>query len=181
MGEIHAMFHGGVSFDNSFLYIIDADKVKGMDVNEAPVEILLVEDNPSDVELILRALKKYRITGNLLVAKDGVEALDFVFGTGQHSERNIDIRPKLIVLDLKLPKVSGLEVLEKIKSDPRTKMIPVVILTSSREEDNIMRSFDLGVNSYVVKPVEFDKFVQTVVDLALYWLQLNEAPVLKYH
>ena len=150
-------------------------------MSDAPIEILLVEDNPSDVELVLRALKKYRVAGNLFAVRDGAEALDFVFATGPHSERNIDIRPKVIMLDLKIPKVNGFEVLQKIKSDPRTKMIPVVILTSSREEDDVMRSFELGVNSYVVKPVEFDKFVQSVVDIALYWLQLNEAPVLKYH
>ncbi len=140
------------------------------------VEILLVEDNPHDVELTLRALKKHNLANNVLVAKDGAEALDFVFGTGAYAKRSVAKSPKLILLDLKLPKVDGLEVLRKIKSDERTKVVPVVVLTSSSEERDIVESYKLGVNSYMVKPVDFDQFVDCVSEMGLYWLVCNEPP-----
>ncbi len=145
-----------------------------MDVDE--VEILLVEDNPNDVELTLRALKKHNLANRVHVAKDGAEALDFIFATGAYSRRDIDHRPKVVLLDLKLPKVDGLEVLARIKSDERTRAIPVVVLTSSREEKDIVESYRMGVNSYIVKPVDFEKFVQAVSELGLYWLLLNQLP-----
>ncbi len=143
------------------------------------VEVLLVEDNPSDVELVLKALKKHHIAINMFVARDGAEALDFVFATGNYAHRSFGNFPKVIFLDLKLPKVNGLEVLQKLKSDERTKLIPVVVLTSSTESSDVVESYELGVNSYIVKPVNFDKFVQDVVDTAIYWLTLNQSPVLK--
>lgn len=145
-----------------------------MDVDE--VEILLVEDNPNDVELTLRALKKHNLANRVHVAKDGAEALDFIFATSAYSRRDIDHRPKVVLLDLKLPKVDGLEVLARIKSDERTRVIPVVVLTSSREEKDIVESYRMGVNSYIVKPVDFEKFVQAVSELGLYWLLLNQLP-----
>lgn len=138
------------------------------------VEILLVEDNPNDAELALRALKKNKLTNKIVVVKDGEEALDFIFATGKFSSRIDEKEPRLILLDLKLPKVSGLEVLEKIKSDPVKRLIPVVVLTSSKEEKDIVESYRLGVNSYIVKPVDFEKFVEAVNDLGLYWLLLNQ-------
>ncbi len=141
------------------------------------IEILLVEDNPNDIELTLRALKKNNLTNKVHVVTDGAEALDFVFAKNKYSERNIENAPKVILLDLKLPKVDGLEVLKKIKSDEKTKTIPVVVLTSSREESDIIDSYQLGVNSYIVKPVNFDQFVKSVSDLGLYWLLLNEGPI----
>ena len=144
------------------------------DFNE--VEILLVEDNPYDAELTLRALKNKGLANKLLTFQDGVEALDFLFGAGVYAGRNLALRPKVILLDLKLPRINGLEVLEKIRADERTKTIPVVILTSSQEESDIVRGYNLGVNSYMVKPVDFDKFFQAVEELGLYWLLLNKAP-----
>ena len=144
------------------------------DLNE--VEILLVEDNPYDAELTLRALKNKGLANKVLTFSDGVETLDFLFGTGVYAGRNLALRPKVILLDLKLPRINGLEVLEKIRADERTKTIPVVILTSSQEELDIVRSYDLGVNSYMVKPVDFDKFFQAVEELGLYWLLLNKVP-----
>lgn len=141
------------------------------------VEILLVEDNPHDVELTLRALKKNKIINKVLVATDGAQALDFVFCTGDYKDRDMKSPPKVILLDLKLPKVNGIEVLRKIKSDERTKVIPVVVLTSSEQEKDVAESYGLGVNSYIVKPVDFDKFVKTVADLGLYWLLTNKPPV----
>jgi two-component system, response regulator len=144
------------------------------DFNE--VEILLVEDNPYDAELTFRALKNRGLANKLITFPDGVEALDFLFGNGRYAGRDVALRPKVIFLDLKLPKASGLEVLEKIKADDRTRMIPVIILTSSQEESDIVRSYDLGVNSYMVKPVDFDKFFQVVEELGLYWLLLNKVP-----
>ncbi|MBK9094312.1 MAG: response regulator [Anaerolineae bacterium] len=140
------------------------------------VEILLVEDNPNDAELALRALKKNNLANNVAVVTDGEEALDFVFARGAYSHRKIENGPKVILLDLKLPKVDGLEVLRAIKSDPVTRIIPVVVLTSSKEERDIVESYKLGANSYIVKPVEFDKFVAAVKDLGLYWLLLNQPP-----
>ncbi len=140
------------------------------------VEILLVEDNPYDAELTLRALKKKGLANKVLAFPDGVEALDFLFATGEYAGRNLEARPKVIFLDLKLPKINGLEVLQKIKDDARTRTIPVVILTSSQEESDIVKSYNLGVNSYMVKPVDFEKFFQVVQDVGLYWLLLNKVP-----
>ena len=144
------------------------------DLNE--VEIMLVEDNPYDAELTFRALKNTGLANKLLTFADGVEALDFLFGDGAYAGRNLAPCPKVIFLDLKLPRINGLEVLEKIRADARTKTIPVVILSSSQEESDIVRSYNLGVNSYMVKPVDIDKFFHTVEELGLYWLLLNKAP-----
>ena len=144
--------------------------------NPNAVEILLIEDNPHDAELTLRALKKHGLTNKVQLLQDGAEALDFIFATGAFAHRNINSRPKVIFLDLKLPKVDGLEVLRRIKADERTRSIPVVVMTSSQEEQDIVESYRLGVNSYIVKPVDFDKFVQSVADLGLYWLLLNKVP-----
>ena len=143
-----------------------------MNLNE--VEILYVEDNPNDAELTIRALKKHNLANKLIHVMDGEEALDFIFAHGKFSERTVENGPKVILLDLKLPKVDGLEVLRKIRMDERTKKFPVVILTSSKEEQDIVRSYELGVNSYIVKPVDFDKFTKAVADLGLYWLLLNQ-------
>lgn len=140
------------------------------------VEILVVEDNPQDLELTLRALRKAKLSNRIQVARDGAEALDFIFGAGTHAGREIQNGPKVILLDLKLPKVDGLEVLEKVKSDPRTKSIPVVVLTSSKEQKDVVESYRLGVNSYIVKPVDFEGFASAVGDLGLYWLLLNQPP-----
>jgi two-component system response regulator len=137
------------------------------------VDILLVEDNPHDVELTLRALKKHNLANQVHVAKDGQEALDFLFGAGPSSGVKCN-RLKVILLDLKLPKVSGLEVLKKLKSDERCKTVPVVVLTSSQEDQDIQECYKLGVNSYVVKPVEFEAFAKTVADLGLYWMLVNK-------
>lgn len=141
------------------------------------VEIVLVEDNPSDAELTIRALKKNNLSNNLIHLKDGAEALDFIFARGAYSERNINHKPRVILLDIKMPKVDGLEVLKQIKEDERTKSIPVVIMTSSREQSDIVNGYKLGVNSYVVKPVDFGSFAKAVSDLGLYWVLLNEKPV----
>ena len=137
------------------------------------VDILLVEDNPHDVELTLRALKKHNLANKVHVARDGQEALDFLFGAGPSSGIKCN-RLKVILLDLKLPKISGLEVLKKLKSDERCKTVPVVVLTSSQEDQDIQECYKLGANSYVVKPVEFDAFAKTVADLGLYWLLVNK-------
>ena len=145
--------------------------------SQSEVEILLVEDNPNDAELTLRALKKHNLANHVVVATDGEEALDFIFGRGAYSGRKVENCPKIIILDFKLPKVDGLEVLQAVKGDERTKIIPVIVLTSSNEEKDIIESYRLGVNSYIVKPVEFDKFVIAVRDLGLYWLLLNRPPV----
>jgi CheY-like chemotaxis protein len=143
------------------------------------VEILLVEDNPSDAELALRALKKNNLSNNVIRVCDGEEALDFIFARGPFKGRNKLNIPKLILLDLKLPKINGLEVLKIIKADPVTKIIPVVALTSSNEESDMIESYRLGVNSYIVKPVDFDKFIDSVRDIGLYWLLLNQQPDIK--
>ena len=136
------------------------------------MELLLVEDNPNDVELTLHVLKKHKLANDIQVVRDGEEALAFLFG-GEKGSENI---PKVILLDLKLPKVNGLEVLGKIKADPRTKSIPVVVLTSSREEQDLSVCYELGVNSYIVKPVDFTQFTEAIRQLGLYWLLLNERP-----
>ena len=146
-------------------------------INEQVVEILLVEDNPNDAELTIRALKKNHLANSLVHVKDGAEALAFIFGTGAYADRNLENGPRMILLDLKLPKVDGLEVLKKVKSDERTKVIPVIVLTSSKEERDVIESYKLGVNSYIVKPVDFDKFTQCVSELGLYWLLLNQPPI----
>jgi two-component system, response regulator len=143
---------------------------------EEVVEILLVEDNPNDVELALRALRKHHLANRIHVARDGEEALDFVFCRGAYSTRNFHRFPKLILLDLKLPKLDGLEVLRQLKADPRTRAIPVTILTASREETDVIRGYTLGVNSYIQKPVDFDQFCRTVTQLGMYWLLLNQLP-----
>lgn len=141
-----------------------------------PVEILLVEDSDTDLELTLRALKKANVGNQIEVARDGEEALDFLFGRGAHQGRVASGAPKLVLLDLKLPKVDGLEVLRALKSDPNLRSIPVVVLTSSHEQRDIVESYELGVNSYIVKPVDFDGFMRAVADLGLYWMLLNQAP-----
>jgi two-component system response regulator len=140
------------------------------------VEILLVEDNPSDMELALHALQKNKLANRIEVVRDGAEALEFIFGTGSYAGRKVENGPKVILLDLKLPKVDGLEVLRRVKSDPRTKHIPVVVLTSSHEERDIVESYELGVNSYISKPVDFDQFTEAVRHLGYYWLLLNQPP-----
>ena len=140
------------------------------------VEILLVEDNPDDVELTLRAFKKHNLSNQIHVCRDGAEAMDYVFGEGQYAGRTVENAPRVILLDLKLPKVTGLEVLQRIKSDPRTQRVPVVVLTSSREERDLVDSYRLGVNSYIVKPVNFEQFTDAVQKVGLYWLLLNQAP-----
>lgn len=144
---------------------------------ETAVEILLVEDNPCDVELTLHSLRSSKVTNHIEVVRDGAEALDFIFCTGEYAHRNIENVPKMVLLDLKLPKVDGLEVLQKVKSDPRTATIPVVVLTSSREDRDIIESYQLGVNSYIVKPVDFDQFTEAVKQLGLYWKLLNQSPL----
>lgn len=146
-----------------------------MNENNA-VEILIVEDTPEDLELALRALRKANLTNRIQIARDGAEALEFIFAEGQHSGRKVENGPKVILLDLKLPKIDGMEVLRRIKSDPRTKTIPVVVLTSSKEQKDVVESYQLGVNSYIVKPVNFERFAAAVQDLGMYWLLLNEPP-----
>jgi len=141
------------------------------------VEILLVEDNPNDIELTLRSLSKYNLANKIHIMKDGAEALEYIFATSAYAERATNGKPKVILLDLKLPKVDGLEVLRRIKADERTKAIPVVVLTSSTEERDIVESYELGVNSYIVKPVEFNKFLHAASEIGLYWMLLNKQPL----
>jgi two-component system, response regulator len=147
-----------------------------MNNDSTPVDILIVEDNPYDLEMTMRGLQKARLVNNIHVARDGEEALEFIFCEGPHAGRNIDDRPRVIMLDLKLPKVDGLEVLARMKGDPRTRAIPVVMMTSSTEQSDLIESYNLGVNSYVVKPVNFESFVQAVADLGMYWMLLNQPP-----
>ena len=141
------------------------------------IEILLVEDNLNDAELTIRALTKHKIANHIIHLKDGAEAIDFLFGTGNYEGRDTDNKPKVILLDLKMPKVNGIEVLERIKTDIKTKTIPVVVLTSSKEHPDIEKCYRLGANSYIVKPVEFQNFSKAVTELGLYWLLLNHPPV----
>ena len=144
-----------------------------------PLEILLVEDNPNDAELAIRALKKRHLANHLVHVSDGQEALDFLFGSGAYEGRDVLHQPKVLLLDLKLPKVSGIEVLRRIREDDRTKLLPVVVLTSSHEDRDVIESYALGANSYIVKPVDFENFSEAVSNLGLYWLLLNEPPILK--
>ena len=138
--------------------------------------ILLVEDNPDDEALTLRALKQNRIDNSVVVVRDGAEALDYLFGKGKFAERDLNAMPALILLDLKLPKMDGLEVLEKLRANPLTSLLPVAILTSSREEHDLIAGYKLGLNSYILKPVDFDQFIEAVRNLGIYWLAINETP-----
>jgi two-component system response regulator len=140
------------------------------------VEILLVEDTPEDLELALRALQKAKLSNRIQVARDGAEAIEFIFGEGAYAGRKVENGPKVILLDLKLPKIDGIEVLRRVKSDARTQTIPVVVLTSSKEQKDVVESYRLGVNSYIVKPVNFERFAEAVQDLGMYWLLLNQPP-----
>lgn len=143
-----------------------------------PVEILLVEDNPYDVELTLHALQKHNLVNRIHVVRDGAEALDFLFCRGAYQSREFSPAPKVILLDLKLPKVDGIEVLRQLRSDERTRVLPVVIMTSSRQERDIVETYELGINSYIVKPVDFDQFCESVRQIGCYWLLLNQPPTL---
>jgi two-component system response regulator len=144
--------------------------------NETSKSILLIEDNPDDVALTLRAFKKNKIMNTVIVAKDGAEALDYLFCTGEYADRDIEDTPQIILLDLKLPKINGLEVLKKIRDDDRTKLLPVIILTSSKEQQDLLDGYSLGANSYIRKPVDFEQFIEAVRQLGLYWLVLNIGP-----
>jgi CheY-like chemotaxis protein len=141
------------------------------------VEILYIEDNPTDAELTVRALKKKNLANRLMVIEDGAEAVDYIFAEGKYAERNVHNTPQVILLDLKLPKVSGLEILRMIRGNEKTKHIPVVVLTSSSEERDVVESYELGVNSYIQKPVDFNNFAEVVSELGYYWLMLNKPPV----
>ncbi len=143
------------------------------------VDIVLVEDNPADVELTLRALRKSHIANEIIVLRDGQQALDYFFAKGAYVGRNTTKQPKVVLLDLKLPKIDGLEVLKELKNNEKTRTIPVVVLTSSKEESDVLKSYKLGANSYLVKPVDFDRFLESVGNLGLYWLLLNQAPDLE--
>ena len=146
-------------------------------MNPNSVEILLVEDNITDAELTIRELKKHNMANNLIHLKDGEEALDFIFATGKYANtREIQYPPKVVLLDIQMPKVNGIEVLEKIKTDPKTRSVPVVILTSSKENPDIQKCYDLGANSYIVKPVNFEGFAQAIKNLGFYWLLINQPP-----
>lgn len=142
------------------------------------VEILLVEDNEDDAALIMRSLKKHNLTNQLVHVNDGAKALDFLFARGPYEGREINDVPKVVLLDLKMPKVDGLQVLREIRADERTRLIPIIIMTSSKEEKDIITSYKLGVNSYIVKPVEFENFAKAVAEVGLYWLMLNQPPKL---
>ena len=143
----------------------------------AEFEILLVEDNKNDAELTIRALKKNKIANNIIHVKDGASALDFLFGKGEFEKRDLNNKPKVILLDLKMPKVDGLEVLNRIKADELTRKIPVIILTSSKENPDIEKAYSFGANSYIVKPVDFESFSKAITDLGFYWLLLNQPPI----
>jgi CheY-like chemotaxis protein len=145
-------------------------------MDDGKVEIVIVEDDPNDAELIARVLRKHNLANKLVHLKDGAEALDFLFGQGGYVHRNVDHIPKVVFLDLKLPKVNGIEVLRRIRLDDRTKNIPVVVLTSSTEERDLKDAYNLGVNSYVTKPIKFEEFAKTVAELGSYWLTLNKLP-----
>lgn len=145
-------------------------------MTEGAVDILLVEDSSTDLELTLHVLRRYHFTDHIVTVRDGAAALDFLFGTGIYADRDPGDLPSLVLLDLKLPKVDGLEVLQRIKADRRTRIIPVVVLTSSQEEQDLVESYHLGVNSYIVKPVDFEQFTKAVQQLGLYWLLLNQMP-----
>ncbi|MGA2867976.1 MAG: response regulator [Verrucomicrobiota bacterium] len=142
------------------------------------IEILLVEDNQDDLDMALRALRKANLTNRIQAVRDGAEALEFIFCEGAFAGRRFENPPKVILLDLKLPKIDGMDVLKRIKSDPRTKMIPVVVLTSSKEQRDVIESYNLGVNSYIVKPVNFEQFAVAVQELGMYWLLHNQPPKL---
>jgi len=146
-------------------------------MSEHPIELLLVEDDSRDVELTLLAFQDMKLANNIHVARDGAEALEFVFATDRYAGRDVDRGPRVVLLDLKLPKVDGLEVLRRIRSDPRTRTLPVVVLTSSNQERDVTEAYALGVNSYIVKPVDFDRFAQAIRELGLYWMVLNEPPI----
>ena len=147
-----------------------------MNIDEI-VEIILIEDNAADAELTMRALAGHNLKNKIILLRDGEEAIEFLLSKGRYTDRNQRNKPKVIILDLKLPKIDGLDVLRTIKNDPNLNTVPVVMLTSSKEERDIIRSYQLGVNSYIVKPVEFDKFADAVKDLGYYWMLLNEPPV----
>lgn len=138
--------------------------------------IVIVEDNPDDEALMLRAFKQHKLTNEIVVLRDGVEAIEYLLGTGAHIGRDTTLMPQIILLDLKLPKLNGLDVLKRLRADPRTKIVPIVVLTTSKEEGDMIASYNLGANSYVVKPVDFTKFVESVKQLGLYWLLLNQTP-----
>ena len=140
------------------------------------IEILLVEDNQDDLDMTLRSLRKANLANHIQIARDGAEALEFIFCQGPHIGRKIEHGPKVVLLDLKLPKIDGMEVLKRVKGDPRTKMIPIVMLTSSKEQKDVIESYHLGVNSYIVKPVNFEGFAAAVQELGMYWLLLNQPP-----
>lgn len=146
-------------------------------MDSGETDILLVEDSQDDAELAIHALRREHLANNIFIARDGEEALDFLFCRGSFAERCFDRPPKLVLLDLKLPKVDGIEILRRLKDDPRTKAIPVVVLTSSKEERDLIRSYDLGANSYIQKPVDFEQFGHTVKTVGLYWMVINRRPV----
>lgn len=146
-----------------------------MDSNQT-IEILIIDDSQNDVELMIRSLKKINLANKLVHLKDGVEGIDFIFCKGKYASRDFNNQPKVILLDLKMPRMNGLEVLEKIKAHEHTKALPVVILTSSKEDPDVRRAYELGVSSYIVKPVDFDNFSKAVAELGFYWLLLNEQP-----
>jgi two-component system response regulator len=150
--------------------------MSGTQIGSSTKVILLVEDNRDDEKLTLRAFQKKNVANPVVVARDGLEALDYLFGTGTHAGRNVGETPSVILLDLKLPKIGGLEVLKRIRADNRTRNVPVVVLTSSKEEQDLVASYDLGANSYIRKPVDFEKFVEVAGALGLYWLLWNEPP-----
>ena len=146
-------------------------------MNSSEVEIVLVEDNPNDAELIIRVLKKHNLANKFVVLKDGAEAMDFLFAQGGFADKNANVTPRVILLDLKLPKLNGIEVLRRIRSESQTRNIPVVILTSSTEQRDIKDAYDLGANSYVTKPIKFEEFAKVVAELGMYWLMLNKPPM----